>query len=133
MPLSRILDGGKVKPVTEIPYESQYNEWRARLSDEAYSAIMQRFNELIDEKLATRDPNQQVHTAGWIPGSDWSGTVWDPIYRDAARGDHTQSALCFGLLCLVAFMNRPEQWYVLRANFKDGREIGSNTYFLGRA
>lgn len=71
------------------------------------------------------------HTAGWIPGNDWTGTVWDPIYQKSANQEPQDAAKCFGLLCFLAFSRRPETWYVGKFEL-DGRDIASNTYFMPR-
>ena len=45
--------------------------------------MVARVNELIDES------GGEVATAGWLPGSDWTGTPFAPIYTKAAREDFT--------------------------------------------
>ena len=35
---------------------------------------------MVDELNKRIDENPEVHTAGWIPGHDWTGTVFYPIY-----------------------------------------------------
>ena len=52
----------------------------------------------------------EVHVAGWMPGSDWTATDWEPIYTIACHGDYDQSAKCFGLFVWVAMMNHEENW-----------------------
>ena len=46
-----------------------------------YQAIIDELNRRIDE-------NPEVHTAGWIPGHNWKGTVFYPIYL-ACKKDKT--------------------------------------------
>lgn len=128
MPLFRLMDK---EPVSKVPYEAEYRAWVKALGPADHAAVMAEFDRLIQERVDTQDPDAQILTAGWLPGSDWSGTPWDPIYQKAARQDHVQAALCFGLLCWVAFMNRPERWIVGKFEL-DGRAIGSNTYFMAR-
>jgi hypothetical protein len=69
-----------------------------------------------------------IATAGWLPGSDWTGTPFEPIYTKAARGDFDRSAMFFGQLVWYTIMNRPETWGSGRYQV-DGRDIGSRTYF----
>lgn len=58
---------------------------------------------------------------------DVTFTVYAPMYYDATKSDHAEATKCFGLLYYVAFMNRPENWYV--GKFKlNGKAIGSNTW-----
>ncbi|MBA2719525.1 MAG: hypothetical protein H0U52_09840 [Chloroflexi bacterium] len=79
-------------------------------------------NELIDESGA------EIATAGWLPGSDWTGTAFQPIYDKAARGDFGAAAMFFGQLVWLTIMGREERWGSGRYQV-DGRDIGSRTYF----
>jgi hypothetical protein len=63
-----------------------------------------------------------------MPGSNWGGTVFQPIYEKAARRDFNASARCFGLMVWEVFMERPERWSSGRFE-KNGEPIGSRTYF----
>jgi hypothetical protein len=126
MPLFRLMD--KVA-VSKIPFEDDYRRWTQALGAADCAAISAEFNRLIDDRLALKNPNDQIHTAGWIPGNDWDGTVWEPIYYKATNQNPVQAALCFGLLCYAAFMNRPEKWIVGKFEL-NGKAIGSNTYFM---
>ena len=63
-----------------------------------------------------------------MPGHDWTGTVFEPIYFKAARSSYEQSAKCFGLMVWEVFMERPERWASGKFE-KDGEPIGSRTYF----
>ena len=84
--------------------------------------MVARINELIAESGA------EIATAGWLPGSDWTGTPFDPIYSKAARGDFDRSAMFFGQLVWYTVMHRPERWASGRYQV-DGKDIGSRTYF----
>jgi hypothetical protein len=39
----------------------------------------------------------EIHTAGWMPGNNWSGSVFEPIYTKACGMNEEESGLCFGL------------------------------------
>lgn len=84
--------------------------------------MVDRINELIDKS------GREIATAGWLPGSDWTGTPFETIYTIAAREDFQRSALFFGQLVWYAVMMRPERWGSGRYQV-DGRDIGSRTYF----
>ena len=94
------VDSGKV--IDQIPYRQDYNRWRGRLSDEEFENIMTELNRTID--------SDTIHTSSWIPGSNWEGTVYDPIYKKACLRNVTESGKCFGLFLWVAMMQREEQW-----------------------
>ncbi len=73
-------------------------------------------------------PARRSRPRAGSPGSDWTGTVFQPIYTTAARGEFERSAKFFGQLVWYAVMQRPEQWASGRYDL-DGRDIGSRTYF----
>src|SRR6188768_1676131 len=101
MPLIDIESGTEIN---RIPYRDTFDLLRGRLSGAEFDAMVARVNELIDEA------GGEIATAGWLPGSDWTGTVFAPIYTKAARQDFTRSALFFGQLVWYAIMHRPERW-----------------------
>jgi len=108
------------KPINYVPHERNFRIWRSRLSDPEYQAIVIELNSRIS--------GNEVQTSSWIPGSDWSGTVWEPIYTKACQGNETESGLCFGLIVWVVMMERPEAWAFGRYE-KDGIPIRGLTYF----
>ena len=72
-----------------------------------------------------------IHTAGWMPGNDWSGTVWEPIYTEACEYDKVASGRCFGLFVWAVLREHPETWAFGRFE-KDGVPIQAMTYFRPR-
>ncbi len=118
------VDSGK--PIDRILYRQEFEVLRARLSETEFDRMVARVNELIDASGA------EIATAGWLPGSDWTGTAFEPIYTVAARGDFDRAALFFGQLVWYVVMKRPEPWASGRYQL-DGKDIRSRTYFrLGR-
>lgn len=77
-------------PITNIPHDSEYQLWRARLSSIQIEAIKAAIDQLFD--------NQDVRTAGWLPGTDWTRTVFEPIYEVACERSFGAAACCYGLL-----------------------------------
>lgn len=114
------IDTGKV--IDRIPYRHEFEALDSRLSGAEFEAMVTRINDLIDEA------GSEIATAGWLPGSDWTGTPFEPIYTKAARGDFDRSAMFFGQLVWYAVMRRPERWGSGRYQL-DGKDIGSRTYF----
>lgn len=117
-----LIDIESGKPLDRVPYGAQFDALRRRLSVAEFDAMVARINKLIDES------GTEIATAGWLPGSDWTGTPFEPIYTKAARGDFDRSAMFFGQLVWYAIMNRSERWGSGRYQV-DGRDIGSRTYF----
>ncbi len=84
--------------------------------------MVARIDELIGEGGA------EIATAGRLPGSDWTGTPFEPICTKAVRQDFERSALFFGQLVWFTVMQRPERWASGRYQLDD-KDIGSRTYF----
>ena len=114
------IDTGKV--IDSVPFRRDFESLRSRLSEPEFDSMVTRINELINES------GSEIATAGWLPGSDWTGTPFEPIYTKAARADFNRSAMFFGQLVWYAVMKRPERWGSGRYQV-DGRDIGSRTYF----
>ncbi|MBI2776798.1 MAG: hypothetical protein HYX57_06010 [Chloroflexi bacterium] len=108
--------------IEQVPFRREFDVLRSRLSNADFEAMVARINELID------DSGAEIATAGWLPGSDWTGTPFEPIYAIAARHDYQRSAMFFGQLVWYVVMTRPEPWGSGRYQI-DGRDIGSRTYF----
>ncbi|HUR05845.1 MAG TPA: hypothetical protein VM347_25090 [Nonomuraea sp.] len=122
-----LIDIDTGKPITRVPYEKDFDVLRGRLSPEEFDGMIVRIDELIDEA------GGEIATAGWLPGSDWTGTAFASIYTKAARGDFDRSAMFFGQLVWYTVMHRPERWGSGRYDL-DGKSIGSRTYFrLGQS
>lgn len=112
------LDRG-VYRIQDLPHEREFDVWRSRLREIDFEAIVNELNSRID--------SDEIHTAGWIPGSDWTGTVWEPIYY-ACGQDIEASGMFFGLIVFYIMMNREDCWGFGRYE-KDGLPIESMTYF----
>lgn len=119
MPLIDIHSG---EEISRVPYEKDFNRLRLRLTAAEFQAIADEINARIDAA------GGEIATAGWLPGSDWGGTVFWPIYETVARKNYDIAARFFGLMVWYTVMHRPELWGSGRFE-KNGQEIGSRTYF----
>ena len=98
------INSSTEKVITKIPHRTSFEAWKKQIGKEAYQAIIDELNRRIDE-------NPEVHTAGWIPGHNWEGTVFYPIYL-ACKKDKTAA----------------ERWSLGRYTINE-RDIASMTYF----
>jgi hypothetical protein len=112
------IDAGK--PITRIPHAREYRQWKAKMSTMEVDAIFHELNARFDTK--------EIETSSWIPGADWSGTVFHPIYEKACSRNASAAALCFGLMVWEALMLHPATWGFGRYE-KDGIPIRGMTYF----
>lgn len=117
-----LIDIDRQRRINRVPYQRDFDAVRRRVSEGEFEAMVARVNELINEA------GGEIATAGWLPGSDWTGTVFAPIYTKGTNRDFDRAAMFFGQLVWYAVMQRPEAWGSGRYQL-DGKEIGSRTYF----
>lgn len=108
------------KKIHRIPHLSEYKAWKSQLTPKQFQAVV----EELDGRVSAGD----VHTSSWMPGRDWSNTVFQPIYEQACGCDKESAAMCFGLILWEVMMKRPEAWSFGRYP-RDGIEIKGMTYF----
>ena len=109
-----------LREITDTPHRREFDAWCSRLTEGQKRAVRTELQQMIE--------GGEVHTSSWMPGNDWTGTVWQPIYKDACQGDKVASGLCFGLFVWQAFQDHPEDWSFGRYR-KGGTEIRGLTYF----
>ena len=102
------IDDNVIKSVWHRDF---FSVCKSRLSEEEYQAMVDELNKIIQEKL---DNKEDVIVSSFIPGSDWSDTVWEPIYTKACGYDEEYSAQFFGLLVAQVLIDREEKWYFIR-------------------
>ena len=109
------------KRITNVPHAAGYQRWRQRLADRDYNAIM--------AELERRIEGKEIDTSSWIPGADWTGNVFQPIYDQACGRDFDAARRFFGLLVWKFFMDhRDDAWSFGRYDLDD-RPIEGMTYF----
>lgn len=116
-----LIDVDTKQPITEVPHSKNWKLIVGRLSVDELAEAQAAINRLVDAE-------GRIFTAGWLPGSDWRGTPFQPIYEKAARHDYELSALLYGLLVYVTVMQRDDTWSSGRYKVRD-RDIRSRTYF----
>ena len=100
--LYSIDSSGPPRKVTKIPHEDDFRTWRSRLTQEEFRAIY--------DNLHSRISDSEIETSSWIPGSDWTGTVFQPIYEKACLCDFKAAAKFFGLILWHVVMKHDEDW-----------------------
>ena len=112
------IDSGSY--ITNVPYRREYEVWRGRLSDAEFQAIYSELHSRID--------GSQIETSSWIPGANWEGSIFQPIYDMACQQDEAASAKFFGLILWKVVMEHKQVWAFGRYE-KDGVSIEGLTYF----
>jgi hypothetical protein len=115
-----LWDVHRNKVIDNIPHKKDYDIWISRM---ASSEIQD-----IKAEILRRIEGDEIATAGWIPGSDWSGTPFYPIYEKACRYDQEASGKCFGLMVWETMMEHEDYWAFGRYELNDV-PIQSMTYF----
>lgn len=106
-----------------VPYHAEFEICAARLSHNGRQAI---FDEL-EKRIEAKPEDKKIETSSWIPGSDWTGTVFYPIYV-ASNYDPEIAAKFFGQLVWCYFRDREDVWAFGRYK-KDEVPIRGLTYF----
>ena len=91
-----------LKPITSVPHKESFDRWKAKIEVGKYQAIKDELNNRLTEG--------KVHTSSWIPGSNWMGTVFEPIYTEACSFNEEASALFFGLILWEVMMENANDW-----------------------
>lgn len=113
------IDGNKY--IETLPHKQQFDSWMKNLSTQDYSKIVDTLNDRVDRS--------DINTSSWIPGSDWSGTVYEPIYH--ACGDNKEvSGLFFGLILFKILMERQDAVWGFGRYENNGIPIRGTTYFI---
>jgi hypothetical protein len=83
----------------------------------------------IEESLNQQIEMNDINTSSWIPGNDWTNTVYQPIYH-ACGSNKEASGLFFGLILFNILMQRTDGVWGFGRFEKDGVLIRGTTYFI---
>jgi hypothetical protein len=108
--------------ILHVPHPTDYERWRVAL-DRVDPGAYARIHNWLDSRFEARE----VDTSSWIPGADWTGTVFEPVYYACAEEPEV-AALFFGLLVWQVVMDR-EDWWSFGRYEKEGIPIRGMTYF----
>jgi len=103
--------------VNTVWHKDFFDASKSRLSDEEYKAMTDELNTIVQKSI---DDKIKIVVSSFIPGSDWSNTVWDAIYSKACGYDEEFSAKFFGLLLCQVLINREETWFFIKQDVARG-------------
>ena len=102
-----------------MPHKNDFDLWMGNLNTVDYNAICNELNSRFD--------GSEVNTSSWIPGNNWTGTVYEPVYH--ACGDNKElSGLFFGLILFDLLMNRQDNVWGFKKSEED--QIKGKIYFI---
>jgi hypothetical protein len=115
------LDGVQV---TSIPASRQadFAAWMQNLSPADYQRVRDAINAYADPR--------DVFVSSHIPGKDWIGTVYEPLYF-ACRQNQTHAGFFFGLIVWQTMIDREDEWY-FKPGERDANDVLGMTYFRKR-
>jgi hypothetical protein len=115
-----------IKNRTSVKVTTQAHDWWFRRWVRLVTpAELQRIEDALNHHINTVGASQII-TTSWIPGSDWTGTPYEPIWW--AVQDWDLARFFFGLIVWSVMMKRREDWSFGRYPKKVGDIIGL-TYF----
>ena len=106
-----MLSSIKPNVVNTVWHKKFFDASKHWLSNDEYQAMVDELNRIIQKSI---DDNSDIVVSSFIPGSDWSGTVWEPIYTKACGFDFDHAAQFFGLLVCQVLIDREETWYFIK-------------------
>ncbi len=109
------------KYVNKLPHKSFFDAWMKKLSQQDYQRITDELNKKIN--------NSDVNTSSWIPGSNWTGTVWESIYNACGKNAE-EAGKFFGLILFNLLMQRQDIVWGFGRYEKGGVPIKGTTYFV---
>lgn len=114
------IDG---KEITDIPRRrrADFNMWRNNLSDSDYEAVVEAINEYVNAV-----PQDKPFVSSYIPGHDWTDTVYEPLYIACGRSIE-QSGWFFGLIVWQVMIDHEEEWVFKLADKED--DVLGTTYW----
>ncbi len=97
--------------VNMVWHKRFFDASKSWLSDDEYQAMIDELNRIVQNSI---DDDSDIVVSSFIPGSDWSGTVWEPIYTKACGFEFDHAAQFFGLLVCQVLIDREEEWYFIK-------------------
>ncbi|ROR28109.1 hypothetical protein EDD66_10547 [Mobilisporobacter senegalensis] len=113
------IDSGKY--VEKLPHKKEFDGWMKNLPASDYQNIINALSQKID--------SSDINTSSWIPGNDWSGTVYQSLYH-ACGNNKDASGLFFGLILFDLLMRREDAVWGFGRFEKNGVPIHGTTYFI---
>jgi hypothetical protein len=111
------------KRIEAIPKRRQadFRRWRTALGEDNYQIASDAIRNRLDEK--------EVVVAAWLPGKDWTGTPFEPLYYACNRNEE-QSGWFFGLIVWDVMIHHSDDWFFLPAADED--DVLGMRYFRKR-
>jgi hypothetical protein len=123
------------KEISEIPYKESYLACKRNLSPDKLEKMVCAINKKLEETVDRS--GQRISVSSWIPGHDWTGTPFAPIYDDVCGQDYEESAMFFGKLVMDVVLQRcnelGENWCCMsECTLSRGTPISGKVYWQAK-
>ena len=115
------------RAIETVPYAKDFERRRARLSEDDFDAVVDALTKQLDSV-----PVGKSTSVSWIPGSDWTGTVFMPIYTHACGRNFEAAALFLGSLMKWVVIHHPSNWRSVKQPKAKGDPEGIETTLYWR-
>jgi|SRR5579872_1421214 len=115
------LDGDEICELPKSRVED-FKRWMQRITQPHFDAVVDAINRYIDPL--------DYFIAGYIPGKDWTGTDFQPVY-EACKQSEEQAGWFFGLIVWKTVIDRDDKW-IFKPGDKDADDFHAMTYFRKR-
>lgn len=117
-----LIDMYSNEEITKIPYRPMFDLLVERLAQEQFKDVVAEIEQRI------KDAGNEIVTSSWLPGKNWEGTPFQPIYEIAALRNKEVAAKMFGLMVWYTIQQHPDRWMSGRFQM-DGHDLPGRTYF----
>jgi hypothetical protein len=146
MALREMDEGGKVREMSRLPHEEDFNRVWFAISAHDRAAIEAEINGRLDHLVTSPDPNWGSITNTSIEGGkvnpvtgirgDWTGTVFHAIYVACGLNENV-AGMFYGNVWKKVIIERDDRWIgirndpVTRPTFPNrGITLAGKTYFV---
>ena len=119
------------RKISDIPGKRKvfFEMGRDRMTETDIDRINCFINEAIDKVISEKSGSDKTYyVPGWQAPDKWEGLPLQQIYDKAFPGDPEQCALWYGLITMKVFINRTDNWYVMKTEFA-GRSFSQAVYW----
>jgi hypothetical protein len=123
MALREMDEGGRVREVSRLPHEEDFNRTWFAISAHDRAAIEGEINARLDHLVTSPDPNWGSITNTSIEGGkvnpvtgirgDWSGTVFHAIYEACGLNEDV-AGMFYGNVWKKVIIERDDRWIGIR-------------------
>lgn len=110
--------------ISKVSYQETFNCFY-KLDKIERDKINSKLQEIINE-TSLKD-NNKILTSSFIPGKDWTNTVFQPIYEKASDCNEELAAKIFGLVLMQNFIDNDKEWVFMKP---ENTDIKGSYYFI---